>query len=133
MTVFKKEIPQIEATHQAAKILARSCHNRAWNAGWWHDLKTGQKLNRNVPELLCLIHSEVSEALEGFRKDLDDDKLPHRKMLEVELADAAIRIFDMAEGLGLDIAGAMVEKMNYNDKREDHKPENRAAANGKKI
>lgn len=86
-----------------------------------------------MPEMLCLIHSEVSEALEGFRRNLMDDKLPHRPMVEVELADAVIRIFDMAEGLGLDIAGALVEKMNYNDKREDHKPENRAKENGKKI
>lgn len=42
--VMKKEIPEIEATHQAAKILARSCHNRAWNAGWWHDLKPARGL-----------------------------------------------------------------------------------------
>lgn len=73
--------------------------------------------NRNVGELLALIHSEVSEGLEGHRKNLDDDHLPHRKSLEVELADAMIRILDMAAGLKLDLGGAMVDKLAYNAKR----------------
>jgi hypothetical protein len=47
--------------------------------------------------------SELSEALEGHRKDLMDDKLPHRKMVEVELVDFLIRAFDMAGGYGWDI------------------------------
>ncbi len=40
--------------------------------------------------------------MEGERKDLMDDKLPHRKMAEVELADALIRIFDYAGAYGYD-------------------------------
>jgi len=68
-------------------------------------------------QMLALIHSEISEALEADRKDLMDDKLPHRKGLEVELADAAIRIFDMAGGLDLDLGGAIVEKLEFNRKR----------------
>jgi hypothetical protein len=103
------------------------------NAKWWVDLNTGEPLKRNVGELLCLIHSEISEAMEGHRKGLMDDKLPHRPMLEVELADAVIRIFDMAGGLGLDIGGAIGEKLEYNASRADHKPENRAAIGGKKF
>lgn len=128
-----KDLPHLEETEDAARVLTAACHGRAWNAGWWHDIQSGEKLNRNVPEMLCLIHSEISEGLEGYRKDAMDDKLPHRKMLEVELADAAIRIFDLAGGLGLDIGGAIAEKMAYNANRADHKPENRAAAGGKKI
>jgi NTP pyrophosphatase (non-canonical NTP hydrolase) len=62
-----------------------------------------------------------------------DDKLPHRKGLEVELADAMIRILDMAGGLGLDIGGALVEKLEYNSNRADHKPENRLKEGGKKY
>jgi hypothetical protein len=54
-------------------------------------------------------------------------------MLEVELADAVIRIFDMAGGLGLDVGGAIAEKLVYNGKRADHKPENRRDVGGKKF
>ncbi|MFX6318865.1 hypothetical protein ABTF97_18600, partial [Acinetobacter baumannii] len=83
--------------------------------------------------MLCLIHSEISEAMEGHRKNLMDDKIPHRSMLEVELADALIRICDMAGGLGLDLEGAVLEKLEYNQKRADHKIENRLKADGKKF
>src|SRR5271168_4098252 len=65
------------------------------NRKWWVDLNTGIVKARNIPEMLMLVVSEVAEAMEGDRKDLMDDKLPHRKMLEVELADAVIRILDM--------------------------------------
>lgn len=88
---------------------------------------------KNVGELLCLVHSEVSEAMEGHRKLLMDDKLPHRTMLEVELADAVIRIFDMSGGLGLDVAGAIAEKLAYNATRADHKLANRRDIGGKKF
>ena len=103
------------------------------DAGWWTDLETGKPKDRNKGELLCLIHSEVSEAMEGMRKDLMDDHLPKRKMEEVELADAIIRILDYAGGFGLDIAGAIEEKLEYNKNRLDHKIENRMKEGGKKI
>ena len=90
-------------------------------------------LTRNRGELLMLMVSELAEAMEADRKGLVDDKLPHRIGLEVELADAAIRIFDTAGGEGLDVAGAMVEKLAFNAVRPDHKPENRAKDNGKKY
>ena len=60
------------------------------------------------------MHSELSEAMEGERKGLMDDKLPHRRMAEVELADTLIRIFDYAGGFGYDLQGAYEEKMAYN-------------------
>lgn len=44
-----------------------------------------------------------------------------------------IRVFDLAGGLGLGVAGAMIEKLAYNQKRADHKRENRAAEGGKKF
>lgn len=84
--------------------------------------------------MLALIHSEISEALEGARKDKMDDHLPHRRSEEVELADAIIRILDYAHGHGfLDIHGAVIEKRAYNQRRADHKWNARAKKNGKKF
>lgn len=103
------------------------------NKTWWTDIHTGKPKARNVGELLMLAVSELSEAMEGHRKDLMDDKLPHRKMFEVELADCLVRIFDMAGGLKLDIGGAYIEKMKYNAVRADHKVENRKQEGGKKY
>lgn len=107
-------------------------HAQNVRAGWWSSLD-GMPKQRNVGEMLMLCVSELSEAMEGHRKNLSDDKLPHRSMLEVELADAVIRILDMGAGLGLDVAGAIVEKMHYNAHREDHTIAHRATQNGKKY
>ncbi len=103
------------------------------NQKWWQDINTGSPLKRNKGELLMLIVSEIAEAMEGERKDLMDDKLPHRKMAEVELADALIRILDYSAGFGYDLEGAFQEKMAYNAVRLDHTHEARKAANGKKF
>lgn len=121
--------------------LSSVCYKTAYESGWWHnvdgtprnlDPKTKEGvLNLAWPLLLQI--SEIVEAAEGVRKGLMDDKLPHRTMLEVELADAVIRIMDLAGGLKLDLGGAIVEKLAYNRSREDHKPENRAKENGKKF
>lgn len=103
------------------------------NEKWWIDIETGEPIERNKGELLCLIHSEISEAMEGERKDLMDDKLPHRKMAEVELADAMIRILDYCGGFGYDLQGAFDEKMDFNAQRTDHTHEARRQAGGKKF
>lgn len=127
MTVMQATV--VGGVHNLVAI----CHGASVQGGWWHDVTTKQPLERNVPEMLCLIHSEISEAMEGYRKNLMDDKLPHRRMLEVELADAVIRIADLCGGLDLDLAGAIIEKLAYNAKRADHKPENRIKEGGKKF
>lgn len=117
----------------AADILTRTCHEAALASGWWTDPDTGLLKPYNTPEKLCLVHSEISEAMEGFRKDANDEHLPHRKSFEVELADAVIRIFDLAGRAELDLGAAISEKLAYNAQRADHKPANRAKAGGKKF
>jgi NTP pyrophosphatase (non-canonical NTP hydrolase) len=99
----------------------------------WHYTPEGERVERNKGEMLMLIVSEIAEAMEGERKDLMDDKLPHRKMVEVELADALIRIFDYAGAFGYDLQGAYEDKMEYNRTRIDHTYEHRAQAGGKKF
>lgn len=121
----------IDGGQTALNRLAHVCHEA--NISWWTDIETGNLKDRNVGELLMLCVSELSEAMEGDRKSLPDDKLPHRSMFEVELADCLIRIFDLAGAKGLDLGGAFVEKMAYNATRADHKIEQRKAAGGKKY
>jgi NTP pyrophosphatase (non-canonical NTP hydrolase) len=113
--------------------LQNNIHQANVDAGWWTDLETGERKQRNKGELLMLIVTEIAEAMEGERKDLMDDKLPHRKNAEVELADAFIRILDYCGGFGYDLAGAMQDKLEFNRTREDHKIENRRKKGGKKV
>lgn len=114
----------------AMNAFADLCHAEAEK--WWRDPTTGEYLvGRNEPEMIALIHSEVSEGLEHLRKGTMDDKLPHRKGIEVELADAMIRIGDMAAALRLDLGGAIVEKIQFNRDRADHQLESRRQAGGK--
>lgn len=115
----------------AGDVLTQQCYGAAFAAGWHTDLKTGLPKVHNIGERLMLIVSEIAEGMEGARKDLMDDHLPHRKMLEVELADAVIRIFDTAGMLRYDLGAAIADKMLYNQHRADHKPAARLADGGK--
>jgi NTP pyrophosphatase (non-canonical NTP hydrolase) len=110
---------------------ARLCHEA--NQKWWVNPTTGERIERNKGEQIALIHSELSEALEGVRKNKADDHLPHRRSEEVEMADAIIRILDYCAGHGLDLQGAFDEKMAYNATRADHKLEARMGNFGKKF
>lgn len=107
------------------KKVQQLAHETATNAGWYINLETGEEIKRNFGEVIALMHSELSEALEADRKGAMDDKLPHRDGREVEFADCIIRILDTAAALGLDVAGAIIEKNRYNRNRKDHKVEER--------
>ena len=109
--------------------LQRLCYALSNRAGWWEGKSPFNP--ETFATKISLIHSEISEALEGGRKREADHHLPERSAVEVELADAIIRIMDLAGAMNLDLAGAIVEKLAYNLSRADHKPEARAAENGK--
>lgn len=86
------------------KFLANEIHQNALDHGWWDNV-------RPVPELLCLVHSEVSEALEAYRNQNNEN-------LVEELADIVIRVFDMAVGYGYDIEAEIIKKHKHNQTRE---------------
>lgn len=118
----------------------KDAHAASYDAGWWHCpiegdsyLENKAKLLLAIPAKLMLMVSEVAEAMEADRKDMMDDKLPHRSGVECEMADAIIRIMDLGGALGLDVGGAIAEKMAFNAVRPDHKIENRRKPGGKKY
>lgn len=119
--------------------LGRICHEAAASRGWWHQLVPNNSFDvyelkeRNVGELIALMHSELSEALEAARKNLQSDHIPEFTGLEEELADCLIRIFDFAGAAQLRLGEAFVAKMKFNAEREDHKMSERMKEGGKKI
>jgi len=71
------------------------------------------------PIKIALIHSEISEALEAHRCGVSkDDKIPDFSGAEAELADAVIRIMDLAHIHNLRLGEAIIAKMKYNSGRE---------------
>jgi len=107
------DTPQLE---KALEELTTLCFVTAEEKGWWKEPRT-------IPELLALIHSEVSEALEAYRDPaMNWTHLDYEGMKPVglasELADVFIRIFDMAAGYQIPVAQAVTAKMAYNRERE---------------
>ena len=103
--------------------------------------KEAEKIDKNNAVILkkaariALIHSEISESLEGIRKQMRDKHLPKHAAEVVELADAVIRIFDYIGGYHKDCSFEDIinEKLEYNLMRSDHKIEDRDKPSGKKI
>jgi len=86
-------------------------HKIASEKGWW-------ETDRGDAEALCLIHSEISEALEAVRANYPESEkiAPHGSFVE-ELADAVIRMMDLCEKRGLNLGEAIVKKIAYNATR----------------
>lgn len=114
--------------------LSKQIHENAKNKGFFDEPK-------NIAEMLCLIHSEVSEALEAVREDKyvtkkdreDSDYLLERgnvddwnshfkyhikNTFEDELADTVIRIMDLCAFKGIDLEWHIKSKMRSNELRE---------------
>lgn len=105
---------QENALNQACIIV----HDWAKKKGWWDD-------PRNDGELIALMHSELSEALEylrasaaisidGERLDVPDDKVPQHSGVAAEMADCVIRIMDFCGHHGIDLGKVIRDKHAYN-------------------
>lgn len=102
---------QIQAKTDCFDDLANHVHHTAIDKGWWEK-------DRNNGELICLMHSELSEALESLRKgNLPDSHIPEFSGAEAEFADCIIRILDMCAARGYRIGEAIAAKMKYNEGR----------------
>lgn len=74
--------------------------------------------NQNDGELICLMHSELSEALEALRHgNPPSEHIPEFSGVEEELADAVIRIMNYAANKGHRLPEAILAKKEFNRNR----------------
>jgi NTP pyrophosphatase (non-canonical NTP hydrolase) len=117
-----KKIELVAGLNESAQIIFQN--NKA--KGFWDK-------ERNVGEMLMLVVSELGEAMESHRKgkftteeiwlkfaETGDFKSTIKDTFEDELADAVIRLLDMAAGLGIDLEYHINEKVIYNTTREKY-------------
>ena len=116
---------------QAFVGMSREAHQTAVSKGWWEQRwkllelakAHGEELGAFAKAVLdgnsvALMHSELSEAMEGIRhNDPPDDKVPEFTSTEAEYADTIIRIMDTSYERRLRVAEAIVAKMRMNKGR----------------
>jgi len=91
--------------------VAEYIHQIAIEKGWWEN-------DRSDGELIALMHSELSEALEALREgNKQSEKIPLFSCVEEEFADCVIRILDACEKRKWNVSGAILAKIQYNRKR----------------
>lgn len=109
MTPTQKQI-LTQLTSDAFGALQKDIHLTAIEKGWWEK-------ERNDGEMIALMHSELSESLEGLREPGPSDHISEFTKCEEEMADVLIRIFDFAEARNLRLAQAVIAKMEFNANR----------------
>lgn len=87
------------------KQLINESHRVAKSKGWWDT-------ERNDAELIALMHSELSEALEAMRGESSEDVA--KDTVAEELADCCIRIFDFCGARNIDLQSAIINKIEHN-------------------
>jgi len=91
---------KIEKENVPLNEMQQIIHKNAIDHGWY-------ERERPIPEMLCLVHSEVSEALEAYR-------VSDMGLFAEELADVAIRLFDMSQYLNINLNDQIIKKHNKN-------------------